>query len=443
MADNLYSTLAVSHVDGRDEVWQNIREGIVEYCRQHHTFGFDPAKPAVRLHEPTFSADEIIAALEVLLSTRVTMGPKVNAFERQFAQSGGFAHAVSNNSGSSANLLAVAALTNPAWEGHLRPGDEVIVSALSWSTTIWPLIQHQLVPVIVDIDPVTWNIDPNEVERAIGPRTRAVMPVHVYGNPCDLRALSDICRRRGLLLIEDCCEALGAYYEGTPVGRFGKAGTFSFYFSHHITTLEGGICVTDDFELVEMMRILRAHGWTRELEDRDRYAKKYPEIDPRFLFVNLGYNLRMTELQGVMGTVQLPKLAGFVDQRRETSAIWQKEWSEWGDVFQFQKETLGGRTSAFGFPVLVKPAAPFVVGDITSALNAAAIETRPIICGNIAKQPAMQLFDHRVSGSLAHATRVMESGFSIGNHQAVDAEARAYVTSTIAKFMSRQGKVKR
>jgi CDP-6-deoxy-D-xylo-4-hexulose-3-dehydrase len=151
----------------------------------------------------------------------------------------------------------------------------------------------------------------------------------------------------------------------------------------------------------------------------------------------------MTELQGVMGTVQLPKLAGFVDQRRETSAIWQKEWSEWGNVFQFQQETPGGRTSAFGFPVLVKPTAPFTVGDIAAALNAAAIETRPIICGNIAKQPAMQLFDHRVSGSLAHATRVMESGFSIGNHQAVDAEARAYVTGTIAKFMSHQGKVKK
>jgi CDP-6-deoxy-D-xylo-4-hexulose-3-dehydrase len=440
MADNLYSTLAASHVDEHDEVWRKVREGILEYCRQHHKFGFDPSNPVVRLHEPTFSGEEIIAALEVLLSTRVTMGPKVKAFERQFAQSGGFAHAISNNSGSSANLLAVAALTNPAWEGHLRPGDEVIVPALSWSTTIWPLIQHNLVPVIVDIDPATWNIDPNEVERAISPRTRAIMPVHVYGNPCDMRALLDICQRHELLLIEDCCEALGGFYEGTPVGRFGKVGTFSFYFSHHITTLEGGICVTGDFELAEMMRILRAHGWTRELESREKYTNKYPEFDPRFLFVNLGYNLRMTELQGAMGTVQLPKLAGFVDQRRETSATWQKDWSEWGDVFQFQKETRGGRSSAFGFPLLVNQAAPFTVREITSALNAAAIETRPVICGNIAKQPAMQLYAHRVSGTLAHATRVMEYGFSIGNHQAVDAGARAYVTGTIAEFMSRKGR---
>ena len=442
MADNLYSTLAVNPVEECDAVWQQLQEGILEYCRQHHKFEFDPANPVVRLHEPTFGGDEIIAALEVLLSTRVTMGPKVKAFERQFAQSGGFSYGVSNNSGSSANLLAIAALANPAWDGHLREGDEVIVPALSWSTTIWPLIQHHLVPVIVDIDPVTWNIDPNEIERAISPRTRAVMPVHVYGNPCNMQALSDICRRHDLLLIEDCCEALGAYYGGTPVGRFGKVGTFSFYFSHHITTLEGGICVTDDFELVEMMRILRAHGWTRELEDRDRYSNKYPDIDPRFLFVNLGYNLRMTELQGVMGTVQLPKLAGFVDQRRETTMTWQEDWSEWGDVLQFQKETPGGRTSAFGFPVLVNQGAPFTVREITSALHAASIETRPIICGNIAKQPAMQLYPHRVFGSLAHATRVMDYGFSIGNHQSVDAEARAYVTHTVEEFMRRHRRVK-
>lgn len=439
MSDNLYSTTAVSHVDGGDEVWRRVREGVLEYCQQHHKFGFDPDNPTVRLHEPTFGGEEIIAALEVLLSTRVTMGPRVKAFEQQFCQSGGFAHSVSNNSGSSANLLAVAALANPAVPGHLQPGDEVIVPALSWSTTIWPLIQHNLVPVIVDIDPVTWNIDPNEVERAISPRTRAIMPVHVYGNPCDMRALLDICKRRGLLLIEDCCEALGASYEGTPVGRFGQIGTFSFYFSHHITMLEGGICVTEDSELAEMMRILRAHGWTRELEARERYTDKYPEFDPRFLFVNLGYNLRITELQGAMGTVQLPKLAGFVDRRRETTAAWQKDCSKWGEVFQFQQETRGGRSSAFGFPLLLSEDAPFTVREITSALNAAAIETRPIICGNIAKQPAMQLYTHRVSGTLAHATRVMDRGFSIGNHQAVDAGARAYVTSTITEFMGRKG----
>ena len=156
------------------------------------------------------------------------------------------------NSGSSANLLAVAALANPATKDGLRPGDEVIVPALSWSTTVWPVIQCGLKPVICDIDPATFNIDPNEIEKAIGPRTRAVMIVPVYGNPCAMDAIVDICKRKNLILIEDCCEALGAYYDGKPVGKFGRVGTFSFYFSHHLTTLEGGITVTDDFDLAEL-----------------------------------------------------------------------------------------------------------------------------------------------------------------------------------------------
>ena len=257
----------------------------------------------VRLHEPTFGADEIFAATETLLSTWVTMGRQVRAFEAAFTGAHGFAEGVMNNSGSSANLLAIAALANPTTLDRLKPGDEVIVSAVSWSTTVWPLIQHGLVPVIVDIDQDTLNIDPGEIERAIGPRTRAVMPVHVYGNPCDMDALGDICHRHDLVLIEDCCEALGASYKGVPVGGFGRVATFSFYFSHHMTTLEGGITIAQRADDAELMRILRAHGWIREVEDQERWRQRYPNIHPRFLFVNLGYNLRATELQGAMGDI--------------------------------------------------------------------------------------------------------------------------------------------
>jgi CDP-6-deoxy-D-xylo-4-hexulose-3-dehydrase len=175
-----------------DPLLAGVHAAIEAYCAAHHDFRFKPNDPVVRLHEPTFSADEIKAAVDVLLSTRVTMGPKVLAFEREYADTFGFKHAVMNNSGSSANLLAVAALVNPSTPNHLNAGDEVIVPALSWSTTIWPIVQCGFVPVIVDIDPLTLNIDPNEIERAISPRTRAIMPVHVYGNPCDMTALRDI-----------------------------------------------------------------------------------------------------------------------------------------------------------------------------------------------------------------------------------------------------------
>ena len=286
-----------------DVLIDEIHALVGEYCRRHHTWDFNPSAPMVRLHEPTFGADEINAALDCLLSTMVTMGMKNRSFEALFANTHGFAETVMVNSGSSANLLALAALANPATEGALRPGDEVIVPALSWSTTVWPIIQMGLVPVVVDIDPATLNIDPDAIERAIGPRTRGLMIVPVYGNPCAMDAIVDLCQRHNLVLIEDCCEALGASYKGVPLGRFGRVATFSFYLSHHITTLEGGICGTSDGDLAETMRILRAHGWIREVKEPERWTRLHPEIDERFLFVNLGYNLRPTELQGAMGAL--------------------------------------------------------------------------------------------------------------------------------------------
>jgi CDP-6-deoxy-D-xylo-4-hexulose-3-dehydrase len=422
-----------------EKIRDTIHGYVEDYCGYAHDFKFNPDKPVVRLHEPTFGAEEINAALDVLLSTRVTMGSKVKAFEREFEAAFGFGHGVMNNSGSSANLLGVAALANVATLDGLRPGDEVIVPALSWSTTVWPLIQLGLVPVIVDIDPVTFNIDPNEVERAIGPKTRGLMVVHVYGNPCDMSALVDISNRRNLVLIEDCCEALDAFFDDVPVGKFGRVGTFSFYFSHHMTTLEGGICVTDDFELAELMRILRAHGWVRELDNPKPYLEKYSEFDPRFLFVNLGYNLRATELQAVMGSVQLPKLGGYVDVRRENTFEWQKKIAHWSEFFDFQIETPNGKSSCFGFPLVRNPLCPFELKELTAFLNKEHIETRPIICGNIALQPAMKLYEHRVLGSLPHSTNIMKNGFSFGNHQAVCGVARDYITSKIGEFFSLNG----
>lgn len=423
----------------RDAELEALHESIRAYCRSRHDFSFDPANPTVRLHEPTFGAEEIIAALDVLLSTRVTMGPVVKKLERLFADMHVAKHGISCNSGSSANLLAVATLANVATKDGLRPGDEVIVPALAWSTTIWPLVQHNLVPVVVDIDPQTLNIDPDEVERAIGPRTRGVMPVHVYGNPCDLGALREICTRRGLWLIEDCCESLGAFYDGRPVGTFGAVGTYSFYFSHHVTTLEGGVCITNDAELAETMRILRAHGWVRELESPARYFEAHPDIDPRFLFVNQGYNLRLTELQAAIGLVQMPKLAPFVESRRANAAHWKEDLLRWSDLLHMQQETRGARSSWFGICLVVREDAPFALEELTSWLRAGHIETRPIIAGNIARQPGLALYAHRIVGDLPNSTSVMRRGFAIGNHQAVDDPAREYACARLSQFLERHG----
>ncbi|MGF1623371.1 MAG: DegT/DnrJ/EryC1/StrS family aminotransferase, partial [Alphaproteobacteria bacterium] len=329
--------------------FRGVDSAIRAWWSENSAIGFDPAAPAVRLHEPTFGPEEVFAATRQMLTTQVTMGEQVLRFERAYCDALGFSHGVSNNSGSSANLLMLAALANPMCRDGLRGGDEVILPALTWSTSLWPIVQMGLTPVLVDSTLDTLNLDPEAVERAIGPRTRAIMAVPVYGNPCDYDALADICARRNLILIEDGCESMGARYKGRAVGSFGRVASFSFYYSHHITTLEGGICVTDDFELAELMRILRAHGWIRQVEDRERWTKLYPDIDPKFLFVNEGYNLRLTEPQAAIGLVQVPKLAGFVAARRRNAAFYQEMLAPYADLFTLQRTVDGGEHSWFGF----------------------------------------------------------------------------------------------
>jgi CDP-6-deoxy-D-xylo-4-hexulose-3-dehydrase len=421
------------------EIRASIKELIESYSDNYLLTPFDPVNPVVKLHEPTFGADEILEALDSMLTTQVTMGEKVRRFEREFGEYHGFANSMMVNSGSSANLLAIAALTNPTYPDRLLHGDEVIVPALSWSTTIWPLVQHGLVPVFVDVDPGTLNIDPSEIERAVSDKTRAVMLVHVYGNPCDMTSIVDIVNRHNLLLIEDCCEALGATYGGKPVGSFGHVGTFSFYFSHHMTTLEGGMCVTDDHDSAELIRVLRAHGWVRETEDRKSILKEHPGFDPKFLFVNVGYNLRATELQGGFGYHQLGKLQGFVDVRTDNAKYWRKELGGLGDFFDFQEETADGVHSWFGYPMAVKEEAAFNSTELCDFLNQYNIETRPIVAGNITKQPALQYYDYRVVGDLAHCDYVMRNGFTFGNHQAVNHPAREYIFETVKSFLVKRG----
>lgn len=401
---------------------------------------FDPAKPVVKLHEATYDDEEIWEVLRCLLKTEVTMGPKVKKFEQEFAKRFGHGHAVMVNSGSSANLLAVAGLANEQTANRLKPGDEVIVPALCWSTTVWPLIQHQLVPVIVDPDPKTLNIDVEQAARAVGPKTRAIMPVPIYGNPCDMDAILGLAKKHDLTVIEDSCESLGATYRGKHVGSFGRAGTFSFYYSHHITTLEGGMVVTDDFELAETMRALRAHGWTREMDQPKKHLDANPDIHQKFLFVNIGYNLRATEPQAAMGSAQLRKLDGFVRIRADNAQYWLKEFAPLAEFFEFVSVTPNATSSWFGFPMRVRPGAPFSARDLMAHLQSRGIEMRPLNAGNIAVQPAIQRYPHRVVGELPHANSIMKNGFTFGNHQHVDGAARAYITETLRAFVAEKRK---
>jgi CDP-4-dehydro-6-deoxyglucose reductase, E1 len=378
------------------------------------------SQTCIKLHEPTFDEEEVAAAVAVLRSKNVTQGYKVKEFEKAFWQTG---HAVACNSGSSANLLAISALKA---SGRLKYGDEVIVSALSWSTTVFPLIQHNLIPVIVDCDPDTLNMDMNEALKAIGPKTKAIMPVHVYGNPCDMQELYSIWRHYGLIVIEDCCESMGAMYDGITVGTHADVATFSFYFSHHITTLEGGMVVTKDSDTADMLRIQRSHGWLR---DSDR---EVPEgMDRKFCFVELGYNFRLTEVQAAIGLCQLPKLDDIIARRRAAHSSYVKALSHI-PYLRFQKDN--GKSSCFGFSIVLD-GAPFTVTELRQYLESRGIETRPIICGNIARQPVMAKYEHRVFGDLKNATDVMVNGFSIGVHQDVTQSDVEYVAESMNEFV--------
>lgn len=423
----------------KEKCLESIYRDIKLYCEKYINTQFDPNNPIVRLHEPTVNADEIFAATQNLLSTYTTMGKQVREFENQYAQYCGLPYGVMSNSGSSANLLAVAALTNPVTENRLQAGDEVIVSALSWATTIWPLIQYQLIPVIVDCHLPDLNIDIEKLEQAITPKTRAIKLVHVYGNPCNMDAIMSLVKKYNLVLIEDCCEAMGAQYHDKSVGQFGSIGTFSFFFSHHISTLEGGISVTHDFNLAETMRILRAHGWSREADEHQKYVQLYPDIDPRFIFINLGYNLRPTEMNAVMGKIQLTKLNSYIDHRRQTAQYYLSQLQSYSDFFHFQQETNHGKHVWFGFPVILKENTPFTLKEITQYLQQHHIETRPIIAGNMARHPALAMYPHRISGDLSAADWVMKNGFAFACHQAVDVNAREYVIKIIKQFLDQYG----
>jgi CDP-6-deoxy-D-xylo-4-hexulose-3-dehydrase len=420
----------------RPDLAASIRALVEQYFAQPAPLP-GPGQPRLPLHVPSFGADEVNEAIDSFLSTRVTMGEKVRRFEALWAEYLGVGEAVMVNSGSSANLLAAAALVNPAFPRPLAAGDEVIVSAVAWSTTYFPLVNVGLVPVLVDVDLDTFTIDPEAAARAVGPRTRGLMPVHLLGNSCDMRALGALASRHDLVMVEDACEAHGARFEGKFVGTFGAMGTFSFYFSHHISTIEGGMLVTDDPGLADLTRMLRAHGWMRDVKKKPAILNA--PIDERFLFVNLGYNFRPMEIQGGFGLHQVAKLEPFIKVRRDNVDYWNaglRKHARWLRECR-GRDTNGSRSVWFGYPISVRPEAPFSRDELVRFLESRRIETRPIMAGNFREQPAIELFPHRIAGSLERAEQVTRQSFFIGNHHAISERDRAYVIECVDEFMAR------
>lgn len=393
-------------------------------------------QPFYPLATTTWDQREIDALYEVIDSRHFTMGPKVRRFEEEFAAFVGSRFAVMVNSGSSANLLAVAAA---AYSPHLNlhHGDEVIVPAVSWATTYYPISQLGFRPVLVDIDEHSLNISVDRVREAITDRTRAIFAVNLLGNPAELTELRALADENDLLLWEDNCESLGATLDGKQAGTFGLFGTFSSFFSHHISTMEGGLVVTDDEYLYQAMLSMRAHGWTRELPaDNLIFPKTGDKFDDLFRFVLPGYNLRPLEMSGALGSEQLGKLPQLLTGRRDNARVFMRAVD---GIPGIRTQTVSPRadSSWFGFSLVLEGPLSGRRRELTHVLSERGIECRPIVAGNFARNPVMVHIDARIAGRLESADDIHENGLFIGNHH-YDVEVElTHIAQMLREFTSR------
>lgn len=363
------------------------------------------------LSNDTWDINELKAAHNVIDSRYFTMGDNVKHYEKDFAKKFGAKYAVMSNSGSSANLLTMAALL---YSGRLNKGDEILVTAVSWSTTYFPISQMGFKLRFVDIDLETLNVNVDALKEAITPATRAVMLVNLLGNPNEFDRIKKICDEHGLLMIEDNCESMGATFNGKSAGTFGIIGSYSTYFSHHLCTMEGGVNVTDDEELYHYMLSIRSHGWTRHLpNDSTIYKKLDDPFYESFNFIMPGFNVRPLEIEAATGIEQLKKMDAFIEQRRLNAKVFKERISR-ETSFITQKEI--GKSSWFGFAIILPEEIKGKRDLFTDALRTAEIEVRPIVAGNFAKQKALKYLDYTISGELRNADYIHNNGFFVGNH---------------------------
>lgn len=364
----------------------------------------------------SWGQEEYDAMQRVIASGMFTMGANVLGFERDFATYIGSQYCVMVNSGSSANLLMVAALFyTQNGKLKLNRGDEIIVPAISWSTTYYPLYQYGLKIKFVDIDLNTLNCDLEQLEKAVTDKTKAIMAVNLLGNPNDFDKIKKIIDGREIVLIEDNCESMGAEYKGKMAGTFGVMGTFSSFFSHHISTMEGGLIVTDDEELYQILLSLRAHGWTRNLPKNNLVCSEKSDdpFEESFRFVLPGYNVRPLELSGALGIEQVKRLPNLIVERRKNGKLLQEALNNHPDIM-IQQEI--GESSWFGFSLVIRPNSQLTRKLLIGKLNALGFECRPIVTGNFAKNEVVKYFDSEVYGVLNNADYIDKNGLFVGNH---------------------------
>jgi CDP-4-dehydro-6-deoxyglucose reductase, E1 len=427
-----------------------LRSQILELVAEYHQAAFPhkefiPGTSAVPVSGKVFDATEIQYLVDASLDFWLTTGRFAAEFERKLAEWIGVKHCALVNSGSSANLVALSALTSPQLgDRRLIPGDEVITVAAGFPTTVNPIFQNQLVPVFVDIKLPTYDVDITQLDAALSPKTKAIMIAHTLGNPFNLSGVMQFADRHNLWVIEDNCDALGSTYQGQKTGTFGHISTLSFYPAHHITMGEGGAVLTNDSKLKKIIESFRDWGrdcWCNPGVDNScnkRFGWQLGDLptgyDHKYTYSHIGYNLKLTDMQAAVGLAQLDKLPQFIEQRRQNFDFLCQQLQDLEDVLILPEATSDSEPSWFGFILSVRETADFTRNDLVQHLEENKITTRLLFGGNLIRQPAYKDLNYRVIGDLSNTNRVMNNAFWIGLYPGLTEEMLKYTASVMRQF---------
>lgn len=426
---------------------QNILTQVADYYEQVHADRpFTPGESKVQYAGRVYDAQEMQNMVSAVLDFWLTAGPYAAEFEKKLGNFLGMREVIPVNSGSSANLVAVTALCSRQLRAPLKPGDEVIMPAVSFPTTVNPVIQNRLVPVFVDSCLGDYNLDVSQLEEARSSRTRAVMFAHTLGNPADMDVVVDFVKKHNLYLIEDTCDALGSKWDGKMLGTFGQLATLSFYPAHHITMGEGGAVYTSSRRLAKIARSVR--DWGRDCycgydnpvngKCGMRFEREVPGVpgfyDHRYYYTEIGYNLKITDPQAAMGLAQLEKLPGFIARRKANFAYLYAGMKQFEEFLMLPTWQEKADPSWFAFPIFIKENAPFSRYELTRFLEMNKVETRNIFAGNIVKQPAYRDMACRIVGDLTVSDRVMQRAFFVGVYPGLDNQRLDYIIEMFARF---------
>tara|TARA_B100000315_G_scaffold257061_1_gene304651 strand:- start:2845 stop:4047 length:1203 start_codon:yes stop_codon:yes gene_type:complete len=394
----------------------------------------------IRLQEPSYGENEIKDIINILRSTNVVMGEKTRQFQDNWSKWIDIPYSTMVNSGSSANLLMIQMFISKNGKYRFKKGDEVLVPAVTWSTTLFPIIQLGLNPVLVDVKDDTFNIDVKSCEKAITKRTKALFAVHLLGNPVNIDELTDFCNNNNLIFFEDCCEATGTMWNNKKIGTFGVASSFSFMFAHHISTIEGGvICCKDELD-DSIIKASRAHGWIREInEERRQDVINNSEIDSEnFLFWDLGYNVRPTEISAILGINELRRIDKYVEIRNQNHEEYKKRLEPLNDKIQIQnlEDQKKSFRSSFSFGFFIKNTAKYPKRKVIEYLNYHRIESRTLLAGNLARHPFYSMYCETPKVNLINSDKIHHGGLYLPNHQKINNEDINYITDHLISFFS-------